>query len=226
LIQATGKAPKDLHKKIVQMESFLKKFGLRRLHTYNKTEIREKLANYFKLIVVRHPFDRLVSGWRDKILHESYAALAKDIVKKYRKNGAQNGTNSVEKVTFPEFARFLRSTKNNDDHWISYDRWCQPCTIQWDAILKVETLDGDDNIILSRLGNDVNVSSLPVKHSHQHKHALFKHDKYLPDFAGVDLEDMSHLMKMYHYDLNLFGYVWDGSSHTALCTYQDNNTCC
>ena len=38
------------------------------LSRYNSTEIRRRLQNYFKFLFVRHPFERIVSAYEDKLV--------------------------------------------------------------------------------------------------------------------------------------------------------------
>ena len=38
-----------------------------RLEKYKPSDVREKLKNYYKIISVRHPFERLVSLYKDKL---------------------------------------------------------------------------------------------------------------------------------------------------------------
>ena len=41
------------------------------LHLYSPAEIRDRLKNYFKFLTVRHPLDRLVSTYVDKLVNHA-----------------------------------------------------------------------------------------------------------------------------------------------------------
>ena len=57
----------DMDKKYnVDTHKMLEQYGLRRLNTYTIQDINYIRKNYFKFIVVRHPFERLVSAYREK----------------------------------------------------------------------------------------------------------------------------------------------------------------
>ena len=58
-------AVRDIHD-----ESFMKKYGIRRMSRYSNEEKRKILANYFKVMAVRHPLDRLYSMYVNKLRQE------------------------------------------------------------------------------------------------------------------------------------------------------------
>ena len=43
---------------------------VKRLVQYSPEEIKYRLENYYKFMFVRHPFDRILSAWRDKLFLE------------------------------------------------------------------------------------------------------------------------------------------------------------
>ncbi len=58
---------KYLSKKMTHSPGRLKQLGLRYLHTYTLREIKVRLDNYFKFMLVRDPLERVLSAYRDKI---------------------------------------------------------------------------------------------------------------------------------------------------------------
>lgn len=55
----------------------------------NKNELSEALANSLSFLIVREPFERLLSAYRNKLegcRNEYYRLLGEQIVRKYRKH--------------------------------------------------------------------------------------------------------------------------------------------
>ena len=99
-------------------------------------------TKYFKFMVVRHPFVRLVSAFRDKLERMTEYNVryhAKDAV---RMTERRYNSTVADSPTFPEFADYLVRTPPNlmDKHWAPYSKLCLPCNISYDAILKLETI--------------------------------------------------------------------------------------
>ncbi|XP_068217569.1 carbohydrate sulfotransferase 11-like [Palaemon carinicauda] len=106
-----------------------------------------KLNTYKKLIVVRHPFHRLASAYRDKIQFKGDPLFQKQVlpfVAKRRPNA------NLENIQWPEFVDYvtLGYGKQSDDHWNSYMTLCHPCALNYDVIAKVETLEEDSERFL------------------------------------------------------------------------------
>ena len=100
-------------------------------------ELLENLnsGNYFSFTVVRHPFDRLVSAYRDRILHgctDQAKYYIPQIFSLTRKRLILLGTSILFdeisgciKVfpTFQEFIQFVvEKPQNHDPHWMTYNK--------------------------------------------------------------------------------------------------------
>ncbi|XP_018353081.1 PREDICTED: carbohydrate sulfotransferase 11-like [Trachymyrmex septentrionalis] len=114
---------------------------------FNKTY--EKMNKTKKFLIVRHPLERLLSAYRDKLEHMQnreyyYKRFGRRIVLKYRESG---NTTRLE-PTFTEFLQFIVNEKYFDEHWVPYYRTCEPCMINYDYIIKFETLDRDQNFFI------------------------------------------------------------------------------
>ena len=121
----------------------LGEFGL------SKETYTDKLQTYTKFIVVRHPFDRLLSAYRDKAfpnllngkIHGYYYKIKKSVLRRSRHIlTAQERQSYVP--TFEEFAQHVLLTSNI--HWNSYAFRCDPCHINYDYIIRLETLSTDN----------------------------------------------------------------------------------
>ncbi|CAG0889053.1 unnamed protein product [Cyprideis torosa] len=127
-------------------------------------EAKEILANSdLRFLIVRHPFIRLLSAYRDKLedmrhRHEDgteyfYRSYGRKIVQKYRQHTEQH---QRDEPTFPEFVQYLIDTDSVyfDDHWMPYYLFCTPCLVNYDVIMKLETVDEDQRYLLVLAGLD------------------------------------------------------------------------
>lgn len=109
---------------------------------------------YFTFLVVRHPFVRLVSAYRDKL-----ETLTEYNVRYHMKDAPRMTSRRVfnssvaDSPTFPEFAEYLIRTPPNlmDKHWAPYTKVCLPCNLTYSAILKLETLEEDADWLFNKL---------------------------------------------------------------------------
>lgn len=51
------------------------KNGLPRLSSFSEAEIQKRLKTYFKFFIVRDPFERLISAFKDKFVHNPALSL-------------------------------------------------------------------------------------------------------------------------------------------------------
>lgn len=130
----------------------------------------EKLETYKKFMLVRHPADRVLSAYRDKLestdkasLYDFHKEIGKKIEMKYRGNTAGEGHN----VTFPEFIRFISepgsgTTEQRNEHWLPMHTLCSPCAVHYDFIGKFEHLKEDSDYLLKWLGVTELISEFPT----------------------------------------------------------------
>lgn len=110
--------------------------------------------DYFKFLVVRHPFVRLVSAYRDKLETLTEYNVRYHMTDAPRMTSRRSYNSSVaDNPTFPEFVDYLIRTPPNimDKHWAPYTKVCIPCNISYDAILKLETLKTDADWLFEKL---------------------------------------------------------------------------
>ena len=114
---------------------------------------------------VRHPFERLVSAYRDKFelgaknnwMYKMYAADILNITEKSMDKTEKYLNTIYRKVvnlarpTFPQFVSYLLLTEIEDynDHWIPYWLQCHACGQKFDVVGKFETIKEDTEHIQS-----------------------------------------------------------------------------
>ncbi|XP_069947891.1 carbohydrate sulfotransferase 14-like [Cherax quadricarinatus] len=120
----------------------------------------DMLASYRKMIIVRHPLERVISTYRDKL--EGYTGRERVNFRKYMKERIEEkfGLSSPgDLVSFVDFVRFIVEQDNEelvqlDPHWRSIHQLCNPCAIEYDFIGKFERLREDSTSVLRWLGSE------------------------------------------------------------------------
>ena len=159
-------------------------------------------------MVVRHPLDRLVSAYTDKI-RRNYLNFQSRIEKHQRKTGNKHISD------FGAFLEFIIAhRKKFDQHWLPEVGICDPCHVKYDRILKLETQTEDLLAVLPRLGphrRGYNVHSF-----YRGRGAINNFSRSLPEFLDFDGERFQELLSLgYQADLDLFGYTWSNTSDDA-----------
>lgn len=192
----------------------------------NEEELREAVntPGVISLIVVREPFVRLLSAYRDKLENITppyYRKLARSIVAKYREAASKIfGPIKSFGPTFYEFVAFLTNkhkdqSKNEsfDEHWAPYYQFCSPCAVNFSVIGKVETLARDSAFVIQQLGlghvlgrkvSDRRTRLRTVMNKSRdgkNTTALIKHY-----FSQLDENMLNDLLKIYGIDFEMFGY--------------------
>ncbi|XP_063607251.1 carbohydrate sulfotransferase 12-like [Penaeus indicus] len=124
-----------------------------------------------KFMIVRHPFERLLSCFRDKFEYGKksyyYKRYGEKMVRRYRefpkyisegqlgllqeqvRNKVMAGLPVVLRnnpfaspvgPTFLEFVQYVVDVKFEDEHWRTYYSHCSPCLMDYDFVLRFESL--------------------------------------------------------------------------------------
>jgi len=172
------------------------------------------------LIVVRHPFERLLSAFKDKMdadyneTHEDWASfgLAQELImKEYREEERTD-----RRPTFAEFLNFIvgqlspdpwlmaAQSREVNNHWKPFYLNCNVCNQRYDLVLKMETFSRDSLYITKRLGLhfDVNITSA-LERSDEGRESQFE---TLKAFSHVRRSVKQALYDIYRRDFELFGY--------------------
>ena len=190
------------------------------------TELIEKLAipNTIGFLVARNPYERLVSGYRDKILGEAiqyksslYGQISHTILGKYRqRNLSPDISAHKNSPTFTEFVKYIvdevAEGRKLDMHWTPAYEFCNPCQVNLTHIVKLETFDRDASWIIQK----ANLTSfMPQTKKSESQDKLKKNaakdgqntssivHAYLQNLPPEILDDLNDI---YEIDFDIFGY--------------------
>ncbi|CBY18033.1 unnamed protein product [Oikopleura dioica] len=167
--------------------------GYSYLNEYPLEKQLEYLDTFYKFSFVRHPLERLLSAYRDK-------------VEKYLKKAPEFNDENWRRGKFHSFVRDLienglpRQPGQRRRHWSSFMYLCDFCSVGYDFIGKMDTLNTDVNYVL----NDMNVSELteyPTGYSTKSYNSLLVY------YKGMGRETLEQLYLLYKTDFDAFGYT-------------------
>ncbi|RVE75407.1 hypothetical protein OJAV_G00016460 [Oryzias javanicus] len=193
------------------------KNGLPRLSSFTPQEITLRLNTYFKFFIVRDPFERLISAFKDKFgknprfepwyKHD----IAPVIIRKYRKSH-RDSDRAASGLHFEDFVRYLGDAEGRHHldqkfgesiiHWVTYAELCAPCEIRYNVVGHHETLEQDARHILRAAGIE-GLVSYPAIPPGITRYNRSKVEHY---FSGISKRDVRRLYSRYQGDFHMFGY--------------------
>ncbi|XP_060570697.1 carbohydrate sulfotransferase 11-like [Ruditapes philippinarum] len=122
----------------------------------NNSTVSELNSRGFKFMMSRDPYERLWSGYLDKLfLPDFWWWLGTKMVSEVRPDSDQLSKKCGHDVTFSEFLEFtaihLRQGKHVDMHFEPMHRRCNPCQLNFHVIGKLETFSPDSKLILDKV---------------------------------------------------------------------------
>ncbi|KFB35107.1 hypothetical protein ZHAS_00001000 [Anopheles sinensis] len=162
------------------------------------------MKNTYSFIVVRDPFERLISAYEERLLSQLnpyYRDLAHRIYRKYHQDGREYGL-----PTFQDFVRHVveehRANNPCDLHWRPINDLCTPCLARYDSILKMETYARDMEHLANRTQLAGKIKAVQMNHSRRDSvERLIK--KY---FSQLTKQQFDDLYDIYKIDFALFEY--------------------
>ncbi|XP_045512825.1 carbohydrate sulfotransferase 11-like [Pieris brassicae] len=193
----------------------------------SEDELRDAIntPGVISLLVVREPFVRLLSAYRDKLENISppfYRKLARTIVTEHR-DAASKILGNIKSFgpTFYEFIAYLISKQKSktitfDEHWAPYYQFCSPCAINFTVISKVETLSMDSSYVIQQLGLG-HLLSPRVKDRRTRLRTVMNKSRDGKNtsallryyFGQINKQMLKDLLDIYGIDFYMFGYDSD-----------------
>uniref|UniRef100_H2Z9Y6 Carbohydrate sulfotransferase n=1 Tax=Ciona savignyi TaxID=51511 RepID=H2Z9Y6_CIOSA len=137
----------------------------------NNTARNYVMKHYTKFVVVREPFDRALSAYKDKFLvkpgygRPAFLKLAKAIKEEYGNKSSQSSAKQNAYPNFAEYVKYLVDPLNDripshysePRHWQPQTDLCYPCNIRYDYVLRLENIEEESEFILREIGAPSNV---------------------------------------------------------------------
>ena len=226
-LMTTKERPNSFNKKFSRhwiTEQMIKFFELpaplvqqSRTTKYSKSIDTPKLINfleendYLLFTFVRHPFERLISAFKEKILNP-HRHVPSDV-----KPQLKILFEKANSMSFPEFIDLIltdhqecrKSGKTPNGHWNTFSNMCLHCTIPYDVIGQLETFNEDLKYIILKLGlqNILPIDNIDKwqknKSDSEAKDKKKEVAKYLSQLTKAKLEE---LLNIYRLDLEMFSY--------------------
>lgn len=200
--------PERLNKAIHELRVFV------RFSNLTDEERKIVLKDYTKFVIVRDPFERLVSAFRDKlgtplIKKKPFIAIAEKIRKgvfKLRQFMPINRDDKLEEshnIKFFQFIQYLITpsasrTPHYNPHWDIMTNICQPCIINYTVIGNYDTIEEDSNYVLDMI-NAPDIRFPPFKKSKTKDYVNYF-------FNTIPPYILREIYKIYQNDLNIFGF--------------------
>ena len=175
-----------------------------------KNKIREmgdRLEKFFSFLVVRHPFERLVSMYK-KFDLKKYINTQEYLdyilpLKIYMEMMQETRANKTLKVdiTFKHFIKFVINSPSHFYPWKTLYEACLPCTFNYRFIAYYEWDMERKDALAKHLG----VTFSKNKRGLREEATVKNWWKYYDNISDTDL---IKLREMYKNDFDLFGYVW------------------
>ena len=194
----------------------LKQFGILPLAAFNDSmkHLMLNSKDYFKFMVARHPLDRLYSGYVNKLVSGIDQIMIKNhgsrILNMFHPELDPQVRARGYGATFNEFVQYLKLPISNNKHWESIYNLCQPCFVQYDQVVKTETMDEDNFGIITKYlphKRSIGFAGNVVAGGRQMS-SMTTHGRKLEAYSGLNLTDMNYIHDRYKNDLEYFGYSY------------------
>ena len=203
----------------VHWKDYISKIGLKYLSDYKDASEREHLLKtFYKFTFVRNPYERLLSTYRHKFLltdvsNRNYYLVhyGRKIAQRYRSGSRLYAGNDV---TFTEFLHYVidehEAGRNVDEHWDTYTNLCLPCSVQYDFIGKLESLQADAAYITQTVfdtdRSTTHLFNADFGPRSQRELGTNSSTVFREMYANIPLSLLERLQKIFGRDARFFGY--------------------
>ena len=185
------------------------------LETYSPNNRQEFLQTFKKLMIVRHPLARLVSLYREKLKHCDWTPVGRNyycrgigtkVISKYQPNATLWSRTLGYPVSFEDFVKYIVNIdlSEYDKHFYPMYEKCKPCVVNYDYIIKVETIYDDIAFLRQAVYNNSPQAQMPPAYNHNNSNQLL--DSY---FQRISPDILERLFRVYQNDFETLGYSFN-----------------
>ncbi|CAK8671715.1 unnamed protein product [Clavelina lepadiformis] len=179
-----------------------------------------KDENAVRLMNVRHPLARMISGWGDKftktVCYDMYFKRYPGMLDYPNKYGKWKGPKDGYFMEFADFARYVadygtKSITNLDVHFRPMLSHCDPCRYPFNYITKLETFYTDAKWIAAKLNSSLDaITHENVINKSKDPAAVIKEH-----FSKVEPDVVERLLQFFKDDMETFGYTFNKTTLMA-----------
>lgn len=220
----------QVFKNVHQME-IIRKVGIKHMEC-TPAEAELKFRGYTTLLVVRNPMTRLMSAYNDKMKYMNKKAQLKEKPYLQFKEYLQKINSSEATKRTPSINTFLAMIVSGykvsqNPHWFPYFIAANPCYIQYDYILKVESLNTDlPMFIKNEYMSKYQVSNKSDLKLHvREKVGLPTGDIFIKGFTNTSQTLLEKVWHAFSFEASFFGYEFSSKNNVASCWLPEYQCC-
>ena len=179
--------------------------GIRYIRHYNRKRQKEILRDYYKVMIVRDPLERLLSAYTDKFIPRGQPVHPHTWMDRLSKDATGRAANKTTLYTFQQFLKLILKLKPGkfNGHWNRYHDHCNPCSIDYDFIGNTKQLSKEIPYILDKI--HFWADELPKKTFHENKvkRPAKNRTRY---YADIPRDVIKAIWNVYKGDYEMFGY--------------------
>ena len=210
-----------------------------------RTTYDSRFRDYTKVLLVRNPFDRALSAYRNLLVGMQNYGPGHNVYEHLQLlyPNSTTGGNKCDKLELSDYVQFITSPElspesvYNDRHFKSIALSCGLCQIEYDYFLRLETFSTDIIPILEHLGLPpdfldsipaVNKAKAAPSSQENVDDSVTSFSNQLPEFKNVSLYNMDLIASRYRFDMDFLGYHMHNDNQVASCSLRAENgeICC
>ena len=216
---------------LIHPSEHMKSPGIMQMNDYDTDNKVHRLDTYYSFMVVRHPFDRLLSAYKDKFGKKAQQNFAmkmqyKDIILTRFPSIAKIDKHKEIRITLDQFFELIVYEKDEfwNRHWESSISTCNPCMMRYDSVMMLETLADDIDPLLDRL-TDPGGTRPELPSLRRLREDVDTYKETTMTFKNVSKDIIEGLLDIYKLDMEIFGYTWDDDTGAGSMECSHNQTC-